>query len=88
MRGHIRRRGKNSWAIVIDQGRDTDGKRRQKWHTVRGTKKHAQGELAAILYQMNTGSYVEPNKLTVCDYLDQWLMHTRTKVSAKTFERY
>ena len=88
MRGHIRRRGKDSWAIVIDQGRDADGKRRQKWHTVRGTKKLAQGELAAMLHQMNTGSYVEPNKLTVCQYLDRWLLHTRTKVSAKTFERY
>ena len=41
-----------------------------------------------MLHQMNTGSYVEPNKLTVCHYLDRWLLHTQTKVSAKTFERY
>ena len=88
MRGHIRRRGKDSWAIVIDRGRDANGKRCQKWHTVRGTKKHAQRELAAMLHQMDTGSYVEPNKLTVCHYLDVWLRLTQTKVSAKTFERY
>ena len=46
MRGHIRPRGPQSWAVVLDVGRDGGGKRRQKWHTVRGTKKDAQRELA------------------------------------------
>jgi integrase len=46
MKGHIRQRSKGSWAIILDLGRDADGKRRQKWHTVRGTKKDAQRELA------------------------------------------
>jgi integrase len=46
MKGHIRQRSKGSWAIILDLGRDADGKRRQKWHTVRGTKKDTQRELA------------------------------------------
>ena len=44
MIGHIRRRGKGSWAIVLNLGRDANGKRRQKWHTVHGTKRDAQKE--------------------------------------------
>ena len=32
MRGHIRQRGTN-WAVIIDHGRDENGKRRQKWHS-------------------------------------------------------
>lgn len=88
MRGHLRRRGKDTWAIVLDVGRDANGRRRQKWHTVRGNKKNAQREMAAILHQRNTGSYVEPTKLTVTQYLEQWLSHVKTKVSAKSFERY
>lgn len=88
MRGHLRRRSKDTWAIVIDLGRDANGKRRQKWHTVRGSKKNAQRKMAAILHQRETGSYVEPTKLTLSQYLEQWLEHIQTKVSAKSFERY
>jgi hypothetical protein len=29
MRGHVRKRGKK-WAVVVDVGRDEDGKRQQK----------------------------------------------------------
>ena len=45
MRGHIRKRGKRSWSIVIDIGRDANGRRRQKWHPVAGTKRDAEKEL-------------------------------------------
>ena len=31
---------------------------------------------------------VAPERLTVGDYLEQWLRHIRTKVSPKSFERY
>jgi integrase len=40
MKGHVRRRGKASWAVVLDLGRDGAGKRRQKWHSVKGTRFH------------------------------------------------
>ena len=59
MKGHIRKRGRSSWAVVLDLGRDADGKRRQKWHSVRGTRKDAQRELARLLNQINTGAYIE-----------------------------
>jgi integrase len=89
MKGHVRQRGPQSWAVVLDLGRDGTGKRRQKWHTVRGTKKDAQRELARLLHEINTDSYVEPSKMTLSDYLDQWLRdYARPNVSAKTFERY
>ena len=73
MKGHIRQRGEKSWAIVLDLGRDAEGKRRQKWHTVRGRKKDAERELARLLHEINTGAYVEPSRMTLSDYLDRWL---------------
>jgi integrase len=89
MRGHIRKRGKRSWSIILDLGRDPSGKRRQKWHAVKGTKQDAQRELAKILHQMNTGAYVEPTTLTVADYLNKWLQdYAKVNVSGKTYERY
>jgi integrase len=89
MRGHIRQRGPRAWAIVLDLGRDAQGKRRQKWHTVHGTKKDAESELVKQLNALHTGTYVEPTRITVAEYLHRWIEDcAKAKVSAKTFERY
>jgi integrase len=89
MKGHIRKRGERSWAIVLDLGRDADGKRVQKWHTVQGTKKEAERRLTELLSSINIGMYVEPSKLTVGDFLGKWLQASaKATVSGKTFERY
>jgi integrase len=89
MKGHIRKRGKDSWAIVIDLGRDSAGKRRQKWHTVHGTRKNAETELTRLLHQLDSGTYVRPTKMTVEEYLERWLKdYAEHNVAAKTFERY
>ena len=88
MRGHIRKRGR-SWAIVVDRGRDGRGRRRQRWHTVQGTKRDAQRELARLPHELNTGAYLEPTRITMCEYLERWLAdYAKTNVNPKTFERY
>jgi len=52
MRGHIRKRGKNSWAVVVDLGRDpASGKRRQKWFAHK-TRREAEAHLAQIVAAM------------------------------------
>lgn len=89
MKGHIRKRGKNSWAIAIYVGRDDRGRPKYKWHTVRGGKRQAEDECARLLNQLTTGEYVEPTRTTVGDYLERWLNdYARTNVAGKTFERY
>jgi hypothetical protein len=91
VRGHIRPRGSDgkTWAIVVDLGRGPDGKRRQKWITVHGSKKQADSELAKILRDLDTGTFVEATKLTVAEYLQRWLAdYAKANVAAKTFERY
>ena len=87
MTGHIRKRGKN-WSIVLDFPRSVEGKRRQKWITVRGSKKDAERELRRLLSDLDSGSCVEPSKLTVAEFLERWLKHATDKVSPKTHERY
>lgn len=89
MRGHIRRRSQRSWAIIIDIGTDARGRRRQKWHSVKGTKRDAERELARLLHEFNTGGYVEPTRMNVGDYLERWLSdYAQSNVSPKTHERY
>ena len=88
-RGHIRSRSKGSWTIVINLDRDLDGKRRQRWVTVRGTKKEANERMTELLREIDTGIYLDPKKLKVGTYLESWLRdYAQPNVAAKTYVRY
>jgi len=74
MRGHITKRGKDSYTVVINLGSDpATGKRKQQWVSVKGTKKDAEKKLGEILHQIDTGVFTKPGKTRVGDYLEQWL---------------
>ena len=81
MRGHIRRRGTRSWAIVIDLGRDpATGKRRQRWVSVKGTKRDAQRRLTELLRRYDTGTWMEPSRITVAEFLERYAVKVETLV--------
>src|SRR3990172_3988024 len=90
MRGHIRRRGKGSWAVVVDLGRDPrTGKRRQLWRSVKGRKREADALLLHLLHQRDLGVDEPPAKLTLGEYLTRWLEdYARVGVSPTTFLPY
>jgi len=88
VKGHLKKRSKHSWSFWIDLGRDANGRRRQKCITVKGTRRDAERELARVINEINTGSFVEPSHMTVADYFERWLDHARNRVSPKTHERY
>ena len=73
MKGHLEQRGKNVWLIVLEHGRDAGGNRTRRKHTFHGTKRQAEEEKVRLLHQMQTGTYIDENKLTVGEYLRQWL---------------
>lgn len=88
MRGHIRKRG-NTWAVVVDIGRDENGRRRQKWHSGFRTKREASDALTEILDQLSSGQYVSPSKLTVRQFLeDEWLPAVTSSLRPLTFDSY
>jgi integrase len=88
MKGHIRERSPGHWAIVLDQRDPATGKRKRKWHRFKGTKRQAQIECARLISEMNGGSYIEPSKVTVQQFLERWLKHIKPNVSPRTHERY
>ncbi|MEQ9247468.1 MAG: site-specific integrase [Nitratireductor sp.] len=89
MKGHIRRRGPQSWAIVLDLGRDAEGKRRQKWHSIKGTRREAEKRLTDLVKSLHDGDYVEPARMDVAEYLRRWLTdYAGPNVSPKSLERY
>jgi integrase len=90
MTGHLTKRGKNSWSIKLELGKDpATGKRRQKWITVNGTRKDAERELARRLHEINTGGFVAPAKMTVSEFFDSWLStYAVGNVAATTLQGY
>jgi integrase len=90
VRGHIFKRYKSSYTIVLSLGTDpATGNPKQQWISVKGTKKDAEKRLAELLHQLDTGTFVKPNKTTVSDYLKQWLSDScQTNLAPRTVEGY
>lgn len=87
--GYVRKRGNRSWQLTYDAPRGADGKRRQRYETVHGTKRQAQARLSEILNSLNRGEYREPSALTVAEYLDVWLReYVRPNLRPRTAEGY
>ena len=89
MKGHIQRRGKDTWPIIYDLPPGRDGKRRQRSVTVHGPKRDAQVKLREIPTSLDTGDHVEPTKETLSSYLERWLdSYAATATSLRTQRDY
>ncbi|WP_288018854.1 site-specific integrase, partial [Tepidiforma sp.] len=87
--GSIQKRGDRTWRISIELDRDPQtGRRRRRWETFHGTKREAEARLAQLIHEFETGLAVEPSRLTVADWLRQWLEQRRPHLRETTFERY
>lgn len=77
-RGSLRQRYKGSWSIILDLGYKVDPKtgkkkRKQRWYTVKGTKRDAETRLTELLHQADHNTLTEPTKLTFGEWLDTWV---------------
>ena len=78
MRGSIRQRGKRSWLITLEFGYVRDPQtgavtRARKFFTFRGARKQAQDKLHDELTAARKGEFIEPDKRTVGEWLDEWI---------------
>ncbi len=88
MKGCIYKRGK-LYTIIIETGRDINGKRMQKWFSGYKTKKEAEKDMVKLLNQLETNMFINPEKITLAEYLKQWLSdYVETNLAQKTFEGY
>ncbi len=90
MNGYIRRRSTDSWQVVIELGRDpVTGKRKRVSRNVVGAKRDAETERTALLRSIETGTYVDPTRELVAEFLARWLRdYARPVVAPRTYERY
>lgn len=96
MKGTVTKKGK-AWYVVLDLGRDDNGKRQQKWISARkelnlpkpATKKQAEELLIKLLKDLQDGTYFEPSEITLKDYLEKWLEdYCKPNLKQTTFDSY
>jgi len=91
VKGHVRRHG-GRWYTIIFQGRKINkkGKLADTYRWIGGfdTQGEAQDELTRQLSARLEGSYVEPHRMLVAEYLRLWLSIAKMGLAAKTHERY
>ena len=88
MRGRVHKRG-SSWTVVYDEGRDERGKRVQRSKGGFQTRRDAQAFLTDVLSRLGDGSYAQPSKTTLGEFLvDEWLPAVEATVRPLTFTQY
>jgi len=85
--GGIDQRGENVFRLRYR----VNGKRFTK--TFHGTKSEARKELRALVRSGDTGDHVDPSKMTVSQWIDQWIEsgapgRKKKRVGQRTLERY
>ena len=86
--GTISQRPDGTWWARISLGKDENGKQRRKAFYGK-TRKEVQQKLTAALNEVNQGSYVEPSKMTVAQWMDYWLEeYKRHSLKPSTYSDY
>jgi integrase len=86
----IHRRSAGTWEVVVELGRDPrTGRRERRTFTVRGTKREAEAAAAAQVAAIGGGTFVDPSKETVEEFLRRWLRdYVDPSLALRTRRRY
>ncbi len=88
MRGTIQQRG-SSWRIQVYLGKDPGtGKKKRVYKTLQGSRRDAEKALRDLLHSLDDGTLVQPTKVSVAQYLEQWLANHKASVAFTTWEWY
>lgn len=88
--GHLERRGKDSWRMVVFRGIDrATGQRRYSRRAFRGTKAEAQVAMAKFIVELSEDALeLDTRDLTFGELLDLWYDHVLPDIEATTRETY
>lgn len=84
MKGSITKRGENTWLIRFYP----PGSKKQKAVTFHGTYEEAEIRLAELIKEAKTGFPTDPEKITVTELLDKYLLVKKGKVKDTTRHTY
>ncbi|MCI3240232.1 site-specific integrase [Streptomyces spinosisporus] len=83
----VLRSGKVRYRTVVDVGRDAQGNRKQLTIT-RDKKSEVENEVSRIRHQRSTGQFIMPSKITVSEWIDQWLRKKARDLEETTLHSY
>ena len=86
---HIKKLSNGRYKAIVEMGKSpSTGKRKRRTKTF-DRKKDAQTWVGEKITERETGTDVDPSKVTVAEFLDRWLNnHKKPKVEATTYDRY
>lgn len=74
--------------VIVELGKDpVTGKRKREVETLK-SKKDADKRLAELLRAVDTGTYCDPGKMTVAEYLKRWLNTHKVNLASSTYRGY
>ena len=87
MRGSIIKRG-TGYSYVVYLGRGEDGRKQQKWVGGFRTKRSAEDALGEALGRISAGQFSDRGRITVGEFLDQWIDAAASGLRASTAASY
>jgi hypothetical protein len=88
VRGSVVKRG-DGYSVVVELDRDpVTGRRRQKWHSGYRTKRDAERTMSEIVAAVHAGTYAEPTRQTLGDFVEDWLAAIEPTIRPSTHYSY
>ena len=66
-----RRSGAKSWSVLVETGRDSNGRRRRFYEGGFRTKREAQAKELEVKTELANGSRVDHSNMTVAEYIEE-----------------
>jgi integrase len=76
------------YLISAFRGRDTNGKNKYVSKVINGKKSEAEKELRKLLLELEYGTYIELSKITLDQFLNQYLAAKQNSVHQRTYSSY
>ena len=89
IRRRVAKNGQVSYQVRVHIGYDETGKRLEHTETIKGSKQEAKDAASEIERSLRRGTYVEPNKVTVAQFMDEWLEKSaKLRLKSRTYQDY
>jgi len=88
MKGSIRRRGRDSFQLTIDVGRDSRGRRQRKYISARGSRADADRKLREAMSSLDQGLPIVTSKVSLQNFLAKWISAHSSRVRDRTIYGY
>jgi integrase len=92
--GHVRKRttksGITTYQVIVEEESSfANGKRKRYYKTIQCGKKQAEKVMRDMIHELETRTFVKDNRITVRDFMHQWLeIYVKNQLSPTTVQHY